>query len=282
MNSKNQGYLFFVTGVCFYSFSDAIIKYFMPFYGVHKVVFLRTVFRLMPFLLLIAIQRINPLKSNRIKENVLRSILASCGTYSFMYAYNYSPMMDVFTVGLTTAIFVIPLSVWILKEKFDLRNTIAVLLGFLGICLALRPGNGVFQPGILFAVAGAIIAALNQVLVKRLASTESELTIIFYHHLVLMAMSFFAGMTSLTIMASSHALVLFLGGILGACAQYSIIHSFKLSSSSGLASAGYVMLIPNTIFDFFIYNKTPDIYIIVGLALILFGTLKAFTLQSML
>jgi drug/metabolite transporter (DMT)-like permease len=191
-------------------------------------------------------------------------------------------MMDVFVIGLTTAIFVIPLSVWILKEKFNLRNTVAVLLGFAGICLAMRPGKGIFQPGILFAAAGALIAALNQVLVKRLTSTESELTIIFYHHLALMAMSFSAGIASFSAITADHAAMLFLGGIFGACAQYSIIHSFKLSTSSGLASAGYIMLIPNTIFDFFIYNKIPDVYIMAGLGLILLGTLKAFMIQSKL
>jgi drug/metabolite transporter (DMT)-like permease len=73
---------------------------------------------------------------------------------------------------------------------------------------------------------------------------------------------------------------LLIGGTVGAIAQYAIIHAFKLSSSSGLASAGYVMLIPNTLFDFFLYDKIPDIYIIGGLLLIAAGTFQAFTLQS--
>jgi drug/metabolite transporter (DMT)-like permease len=191
-------------------------------------------------------------------------------------------MVDVFVIGLTTGIFVIPLSIWILKEKFHAQNTVAILLGFLGICLALRPNGEISQLGILFAIVGAVISALNQVLVKRLAFTESELTIIFYHHLLLMATSFFVGVTTLKAIPINHATILFGGGLLGAFAQYFIIHAFKLSTSSGLASAGYVMLIPNTMFDFFLYDKIPDICIIGGLSLILLGTLKAFRAQSKL
>jgi drug/metabolite transporter (DMT)-like permease len=280
MDDKKRGYLFFIFGVCSYSLSDAIMKYFMPVYGVRHVVFLRTIFRFIPFLLLAFYLKTNPLKTDRVFENIFRAALASCGTYAFMYAYSYSSMTDVFVVGLTTGIFVSPLSVWLLKEKFCLRNVFAILLGFSGICLAMRPGNESLNLGILFAVAGAIISALNQVIVKKLTKTENELTIIFYHHIFLVIALLVCGRGSFADVASMHFVFLLIGGTVGAIAQYAIIHAFKLSSSSGLASAGYVMLIPNTLFDFFLYDKTPDIYILGGLLLIAAGTFQAFILQS--
>jgi drug/metabolite transporter (DMT)-like permease len=280
IDQKKRGYLFVVLGVCLYAFSDAIMKYFMPIYGVHQVVFLRTVSRFVPFLALAAYMGVNPLSSHRKKENIQRSFLASAGTYAFMCAYNHSSMTDVFVVGLTTAIFVIPLSVWLLNEKFHLQNLIAVLLGFSGICFAFRPGCGIFQWGIMFAVVGAMISALNQVIIKRLAFTESELTIIFYHHLVLTVIALVVGYGTFSPLSPPHLFYLFVGGLIGAAAQYSIIHAFKLSSSSGLASAGYFMLIPNTLIDFYLYNKIPDMYRITGLVMILIGSLRAFSLQS--
>ncbi|MDR1236433.1 MAG: DMT family transporter [Holosporaceae bacterium] len=280
MNNKKCGYLLFICGVCLYSLSDAIMKYFMSFYGVNQIVFWRTIFRFFPFLFLIFYTRTNPLKTDRPRENILRAFLASGGTYAFMYAYKYSAMTDVFVIGLTTAIFVIPLSVWILKEKFYRQNVFVIFLGFFGICLAMRPGSGELNPGILFALVGAVISALNQVIVKKLSATENELTIISYHNILLILISSLGGMTAFAPAAPEHIAFLFVGGVVGAVAQYLIIHSFKLSSSSGLASAGYVMLIPNTLFDFFLYNKIPDVYIIAGLLLIMIGTFRAFTLQS--
>ena len=77
-------------------------------------------------------------------------------------------------------------------------------------------------------------------------------------------------------------LILSLGGIIGAFAQYSITKAFKLSSSSGLASAAYVMLIPNTIIDYFVFEQAPDLYILMGLILISCGSFMAFKLQPRL
>jgi S-adenosylmethionine uptake transporter len=282
VDSKKQGYLFYIFGACLYSFSDAIMKHFMPIYGVHQVTFFRTIFRFLPFLLLAFYIGVNPLKSNKVKENTFRAVLASCGTYAFMCAYSYSSMTDVFVVGLTAAIFVIPLSILILKEKFYPKNVFAVLMGFSGICLAMRPGRGMLDIGILFAVIGAVISALNQVIVKKLSFTESELTIIFYHNISLTAISTITCATTFTAITLHHIALLFVGGVIGAIAQYSIIHAFKMSSSSGLASAGYFMLIPNTLFDFFLYDKAPDAYIILGLFLIIVGSFQAFTIQSKL
>jgi drug/metabolite transporter (DMT)-like permease len=197
-----------------------------------------------------------------------------------MCAYNYSPMTDVFVLGLTAAIFVIPLSVCILKEKFYPQNVVAILFGFAGVCLIFKHSLGFFRLGTIFALLGAIISALNQVIIKRLSTTDSELTIIFYHHLFLMILSFFVGFDSFETISYAHIFFLFVGGVIGAAAQYLIIHAFKLSTSSGLASAVYFMLIPNTLLDFFVYNKIPDIYITEGLILILIGGMRAFTLQS--
>ena len=272
IGKRRLGYIFFVAGVCLYAFSDAIMKYFMPIYGVNQVTFLRTIFRFIPLLALAFYRKENPLRTNRATENVLRAILASLGTYTAMLAYKYAPMTDVVVVGYSTALFVVPFSIVILKERFYIRDAIAVAVGFLGVLLAFRPFGGVFHFGIMFAVIGAIIAALNQVIIKRLSSTESELTIIFYHHLVLILISLLIGFDLFVPLKSYHFCILFIGGTIGAAAQYSITHAFKLSTSSSLASAAYTMLIPVTLIDFFMDNKIPDLFIISGLILIASGS----------
>ena len=282
IEKRKQGYLFIMLGVVLYSFSDAIMKQAMGIYSIHQVIFLRTIFRFIPILALVLFKKENPYRSERKKENIFRAILATCGTYAAMNAYKYSPMTDVVVVGGTTAIFVIPLSVLILKEKFNLQNLLAVILGFSGICLAFRPGCEIFQFGILFAVIASLIAALNQVLIKKLAFTESEFTIISYHNSCLILVSIFLGCNEFSFISLRDFSILSLGGIIGAAAQYSITRAFKLSSSSGLASAAYIMLIPNTIIDFVVFHQVPDLYILSGLALISAGSYLAFRIQGKL
>lgn len=279
-DNKQLGYILVICAVLLYSISDAIMKYYTNVYPVTEITFLRTLARFIPYIAIAIYQQINPYCSERKAVNVFRAILASLGTYFFMTAYSYSAMTDVFVVGSTTAIFVIPFSVLLLNEKFSSRNLAAILLGFFGICLAFRPGYGIFQMGILFAVLGAIIAALNQVLIKKLAATESELTIIFYHNTFLMLFMFLIGAPEFVRVEYHDCIYLFIGGLIGAIAQYGMIHAFKLSSSSGLASAGYIMIVPNVLFDIFLFRKTPDIYIIFGTLLTLTGLYYAFKVQG--
>lgn len=282
ISSGKLGYIYVVLGVILYSFSDAIMKNAMDIYSVHQVIFLRTLFRFIPILVLIYFAKENPYRSHRKTENIFRALLASCGTYCIMVAYKYAAMTDVSVICGTTSIFVIPLSVWILKEKFNKMNLFAVVLGFSGICLAFRPGSGIFQFGILFAVISAIVSAFNQVLIKRLSFTENEFTIISYHNTCLILIALIFGWTEFHLVSLIDILFLSLGGIIGAFAQYFVTRAFKLSSSSGLASASYVMLIPNVLIDYFAFNKIPDTYILAGLILIFSGSFIAFKLQAKL
>lgn len=266
------GYCFIILGVCLYAFSDAIMKYYMPLYGVNQITFIRTISRFIPLLIFATYKGVNPLKSNRVGENIFRSVLASVATYTYMLAYRYTSMIDVIVVGYSSAIFVIPLSVLILKEKFYAIDAWAVAIGFLGVLIAFRPGLGIFQLGTMFALISAIISALNQVIIKRLSATEKELTIMFYHHILLLLISITVGFRGFTPVAPEHAAILFVGGLFGVLAQYSIIHALSIATSSSLASGTYTMLIPVTILDFVVYDKTPDLFIIVGLCLIVFGS----------
>jgi drug/metabolite transporter (DMT)-like permease len=236
--------------------------------------------RFIPLMCFAYYKKINPAQTKRVGENIFRSVLACFGTYAFMAAYEYASMVDVIVVGYTTAIFVIPLSVLLLNEKFYVRDAVAVVVGFFGILLAFRPGIGIFQFGILFAVIGAVISALNQVIIKRLSFTDSEFTIIFYHHVTLLLSSVVLGFSGFSKLFFADTVYIIIGGIIGAIAQYCMIHAFKLSTSSHLASATYTMLIPATILDFVIYDKVPDFFIIGGLILISLGSFWVISARS--
>lgn len=280
LGKERLGYLLVIIGVLLYSISDAVMKFYTQTYPVSEVVFLRTITRFFPFIILAFASHINPFRAHNVKVNVLRAILASAGTYLFIAAYSFSGMTDVFVVGSTSAFFVIPFSVWILKERFNVKNALAIALGFIGICLAFRPGIGIFQFGSLFALIASIISALNQVIIKKLAAIENELTIIFYHNTVLLLFSLCMVLGCFVPIRTVDAIILIAGGVIGSIAQYCMIHAFKLSTGSGLASAGYVMVIPNIMFDIFLFHHSPDVYIISGLIITLSGLLLAFSIQS--
>lgn len=273
----NLGCFFAISGIILYAISDGIIKFFIPIYGIHQIAFFRTLFRFIPFCLFAAYLKTNPLKTNKIGENLLRAILASSASYGFIIAYKFSPMTNVIIVAYTSAILIIPLSRLILKEKITAHNCLAVLLGFIGMILIFYPNFSIRgkQIGLLFAFVASISTAINHVIIKRLSLTDSELTIIFYHHICLLIISFLFDGGSFHKVSLYHLIIIFGGAILGALAQYFTIHAYKLSTCINLAPVAYLIFIPAVIIDFFFYGKFPSIWVICGAIFIVIGCLIA-------
>ena len=267
-----------------YAVSDGIMKFLVPVYGVHQIAFLRTFFRFVPFCFLALYLRTNPLKTSHIGENILRAILASCATYGFIAAYKFSPMTDVIVIAYTSSIFVLPLSVLILKEKFTAQNLIAVLLGFGGVILIFYPGCPMshtsqiidtMQFGLIFALIASLSTALNHVIIRRLALTDSELTIIFYHHLCLLITSLCFGKVEFHHISTKYLGLILIGGLLGAMAQYCTIHAHKLLKCVDLAPITYLIFIPAIAIDYFFYGYFLNFRTIAGALCIIVGCWSA-------
>lgn len=265
----SKGYILAVIAIFLYAVSDAIGKYFVKGYGVANVMFMKTVARCFPFVLYAFFRRVNPYKTEHMKMNFLRGVCASGISFAFLNAYRFAPMTDVVVVSQTSAIIVIPLSVILLHEKFNIYTTVAIFLGFLGIICAFRPSGDIFQLGILFALVAALLSAANKVLVKKLSFTDNELTMIFYHETILLMLSLISGFDfSLPVQVIFPLIV---SGFISSMALYLMLHAYKFAECTHIASAGYLILIPSTIIDFFVYDKSPDLYIFVGAIFILIG-----------
>lgn len=273
MLSINRGYVFAVIAVFLYVISDAIGKYYVDDNGISNVMFVRTVARFFPFVILALRQRINPYHTEHVWKNILRAICVSSVSYAFLAAYKYSPMTDVLVISQSNAIIVIPLSVVFLREKFNPYTTIAIILGFLGIVCAFRPSGNVFQLGTAFALLVAILNATNKVLIKKLSFSDSELTMIFYHQTILLAISLSFGFDFSLPLNVIFPLVI--SGLISASALFLTLHAYRFGKCSYISSVSYLILIPSTIIDYAVYGKIPDVYIIAGSVLIIAGCIIA-------
>lgn len=260
-----------ISGIILYVVSDTIMKYFLDFYCVAQITFLRTLFRCIPFVLILFYRKLNPLKTKRFPEHIFRAVIASASTLSFMAAYKHSSITEVSIIGYATALFAIPIGYFLLNERFYIKHALAVILGFVGVLFIFKPGSFIFESGAMFATIAAFLGALNQAIIKRLSSTESEFTIIAYHNVFLLFITFFGSAIFFKPVVFSHFFLLSVGGILGAIAQYFIIHAYSMAPISKLAVTGYVALIPLIFLDYIIWHNVPDSFIICGLIFILFG-----------
>jgi drug/metabolite transporter (DMT)-like permease len=206
---------------------------------------------------------------------ILRVVLSSLEIAMFFWAVSYLPLADTTTFYLAGPIYVTALSVLLLRERVGWRRWIAVLVGFIGVVIALRPSSASFTLPALIALSGSVIYALLMVATRALRETNETvlLTGQFVGAFVFGAASVPFGW----IMPSAFDL-LFIGslGIASLCALFCVVRSLKLASASVVVPYQYTLLIWAVLFGWAIFGELPDAYTIAGAAIIVAAGLYIF------
>src|SRR3984893_18065215 len=124
-----------------FSFGDALGKFIVATYSVGQLLWLRACAALMVVLPMILRARAGFLKLERPWLQLLRVTLSTVEVAAFFLAAAYLPLADVVTYYLACPIFVTALSAIVLRERVGWRRWSAILIGFIGVLIALRPSS---------------------------------------------------------------------------------------------------------------------------------------------
>src|SRR5215212_11672339 len=111
---------------------------------------------------------------------VLRVILSSLEVAMFFWAVSYLPLADTTTFYLAGPIYVTALSVLLLRERVGWRRWTAVLIGFAGVVIALRPSSSSFTLPAMIALSGSVIYALVMITTRALRESNEIMMIAAY------------------------------------------------------------------------------------------------------
>lgn len=238
-----------------------------------QLAFLRALFGLMIVLPLAVKAGPEVLRTARPGLHLARGLAGTVGMTCSFFALTRMPLADVSAIAFTTPLFLVVLAALALREAVGPRRWTATAVGFVGVLIMLRPGDGVLQIAALVALLGALAAATVKLLIKRLSQTERPLTMILY-----------LGMISTAVTALPAALVwqtptwLELAAMLGAAAcamlaQICFIRGYKIGEASALAPFEYARLPFAVAYGFLLFADIPDRYTVLGAALIVASTL---------
>lgn len=263
-------------GIALYPLSDAFVKHFMEIYSVPQATFLRALARMMPLLILVFFQGgikyvFSPQQS---KLHIVRLLINVASTFCFMYAFSSASLTTVYTFGYTTPIFMLILSFVLLKESIKFQKWITIAIGLITVVLGMRPGSGIFEIAALLVLAASFLAALNKVLMRRLASTEHSLAITIYPNILIMLIVspflFFAGHWQP--LPWSHWGIFALIGTITAIGQYLVAQALRFAEASILAPVDYTSFFWVVIIDLLWWNKSPDKYTLISAAIIMISS----------
>ena len=236
-----------------------------------ELVFYRGLFGLPVVLIwVLTTQGVHTLKTERPWAHVFRSALGITGIMLNFQALTMLSLADATTIGFTAPIFATLLSILFLKEKVGRHRWTAVVLGFLGVLVMVRPGAEGAPPlaGLLFALGGAFVAAAVTVTLRQLGKTESATAIVFWFFV---ACATVGGVLTL-IDGHNHSwavlAILAAGGLAGGLAQLLMTTSLQHAPVSALAPLDYLQMVGAVVLGWLLLSDAPTLATLAGAALI--------------
>jgi len=267
--------LFMLAAVGLFALMDAGLKLLTAHYPPMQISAIRGGASL-PFVLVWVLSTVGARSLFRVRWplHLLRAVLGIMMMAPFIYALRTLPLSTAYTIFFIAPLLITALSVPILGERVGPRRWTAIVVGFLGVMVVLRPtGEGVASLAGLAVLLAAFGYAVSAITVRVLARTDSSQAIVVW---LLVSMAVGAGLLALPhwVPIRAEDLWLIAGvGVAGALGQYTITEAFRRGEASLIAPLEYSALLWGVLLDFSLWNVLPDAMTWVGAAIIVLSGL---------
>jgi len=212
----------------------------------------------------------NNLKTKHPFPHLLRLAGAFSTLCISLWAVSIMPLTTVVVLMFSTTFFVSILAVLFLDEKIGRYRIASILVGFIGVVVVVRPSFASISEAtsliVLFAAFGAAIAVIC---VRKLSQIDSTVTLLSYQAIfvgVLAGIPMFWLWTTPSM--SDFAFLIGIGAV-STVAQWTGIHALRLGEASLVSSLRYTEIIYATILGYWLFAELPDMYTLIGAALII-------------
>ena len=264
--NKFLGIFLGFAGYTIFVFLDSIIKkYLVHHYPVLEINFYICLFSLIP--ISIALQFISGwhvLINNKVHIQLFRGFLGLICAAIIINSFKNHAFSEIYPILFSAPLILTIFSYFILKEKVGPRRIIAVLIGFVGVLIVSRPGTVHFTFSLFLLFIGAIILAVNVLLIRMYANNQSSIAFAFYGFLAGLVLSGLYAYYVYIPLKENHIYILFMCGIIAGTGGLCISAASKSLESSLFAPLQYFQLIAGFIFGYLFFNDLPDIYEIFG------------------
>ena len=204
------------------------------------------------------------LQTDNMRLQILRALINIISMICWFTAIGMMHLEKATALGFTTPLFTTVLAVIVLGEVIRFHRTAALLLGFIGILIIIRPGYVPFEFGTVLMLIASFSFSFVLIFVKKLSATDSSLTIIFYH-LLYMTPAFFILSLFYWQSINYNQLVIFsLMGASGLLSHWCLAQAFKMSDTTFVMPLQFTKLIWASLIGLFIFAEQPDIWTWVG------------------
>lgn len=250
--------------------NDAMAKWLTAHYSPLQLVFVRNLLAL-PMIAAIVLVSGGPraLRSRHLRVHALRGLLAVGAAAAFFTGLRILPLAEATALVFAAPIFITALSVPLLGERVGWRRWMAVIVGFAGVLVIVRPGAVTFQPASLFVVATALLYALFMISARWIDRSEKFWTMMFY---VVLFPTVFSGLLVVTrfeTVPMAHLPLFFGMAVFGTLGVTLIGHAFRLAPAAIVAPFDYTALIWASLLGWLVWGEIPALWTYAGAAIII-------------
>lgn len=257
-----------LVAVLLFAVMDALIKAASADYSTVQIVFFRSAVAFVPILAyLLKTGGLRQLRTRRLGGHAYRAVIGLVAMASFFYAFAVMPLADVVAIGFAAPIMMTALAIPLLGERVGWRRWSAIVVGFAGVVLMVRP-TGEIALGTWLALLGTICYALAMISIRQLSRTESAGAIVFYFGVFGVAaagllLPFFWQMPD----ARGWAILIAIG-LLGGIAQIFMTRAFSIAPVSIVSPFDYTAILWATLLGWWFWREFPDWTTFVGAAIV--------------
>ncbi len=190
--------------------------------------------------------------------HLLRSVVGLAAMYCFFYTIAHLQLSEAFLLIATAPLFIPIIAYMWMKEPVANHVRGAVIIGFMGIVLILKPGFGIFQSIALVGLGAGILAALAMVCIRRMSAQEPAIRIVFYFTALSTVIS--AGPLLWSWQAPPPELwwLLILIGLLAVIGQFLLTKGYSFAPAAQIGPFTYANIVFATFIGWIFWGETLD------------------------
>lgn len=270
--SNTRGAVIALLAFAVFSGADALIKLLAVDLPAPQVTLLTTVVGLVLLLAYAAARgRLRHLVPLHPGLAVTRALLLGADTILIHYAFKLLPLSDVYLIAFLAPIMVAILSFLLLGERLSRLAWLGVVLGFVGVAVALRPGSAQLGIGHAAAFGSTVLFALSLLLLRRAKDGESDEALVATLLVVMTPLTFITavGSTGLAAMDLNHTMIAVIAGTLGLAGHALLVRAFRIGEASVVAPFQYSQIIWGCLYGALLFAAPVDPYTIAGAVIII-------------
>lgn len=273
-SAASRGVLLMVASTIGFSAMHTEVRYLALNSEMHpiQIAFFRNLFGMLVFMPLIFRHGLGFMHTERFPLHLLRAVLNVLAMFAFFTALGLAPLARVNAIAFSAPLFAAVLSVVILGERFHIRRWTAIVFGFIGMLVILRPGVAAVDAGSLLVLLSAGVWGVTMIVIRVLGRTESSLTTTGYMNILLSTLSLGPALYLWETPTGSAWFWLVVIGVTGTLAQLALAEALKVAETTIIMPFDFLKIVWASVLGYLLFAEVPDSYTWIGAAIIFIST----------